>query len=113
MTLVEKVHAGGVLDPTHTKDYFALLALPKDSLFHKALPATVTIEDKPGALDAVRCDTGVIKVKGHPFVISVMTTYDSKNEEGERAVKEIAWLAYDYFSRLAGSSAYGRVISEK
>ncbi len=113
MTLVEKVHAGSVLDPAFTKDYFALLALPKDSLFHKALPATATIEDKPGALDAVRCDTGIVEVKGHPFAISVMTTYDSNNEEGERAVKEIARLAYEYFSRLAGSSAYGRVISEK
>jgi beta-lactamase class A len=113
MTLVEKVHAGDVLDPVHTKEYFSLLALPKDSLFHKALPPTVTIEDKPGALDAVRCDTGIIEVKGHPFAISVMTTYDSANAEGERAVREIARLAYDYFSRLAGSSAFGRVISEK
>ena len=113
MTLVEKVHAGEVLDPAHTKDYFSLLALPKDSLFRKALPSTVTIEDKPGALDAVRCDTGVIEVQGHPFAISVMTTYDSDNAEGERSVKEIARLAYDYFSRLAGSSAYGRVISER
>jgi len=113
MTLVEKVHAGEVLDPAHTKDYFSLLALPKDSLFRKALPSSVTIEDKPGALDAVRCDTGVIEVQGHPFAISVMTTYDSDNAEGERSVKEIARLAYDYFSRLAGSSAYGRVISER
>jgi beta-lactamase class A len=113
MTLLQKIHAGKVLDAAHTKDYFFLLALPKDSLFHKALPSTVTIEDKPGALDAVRCDTGVIEVKGHPFAISVMTTYDANNEEGERAVRGIARLAYDYFSRLAGSSAYGRVISEK
>ena len=104
---------GNALDPAHTRDYFALLALPKDSLFHKALPSAVTIEDKPGALDAVRCDTGIIEVKGHPFVISVMTTYDADNAEGERVVREIARLAYDYFSRLAGSSAYGRVISEK
>lgn len=112
-TLMEKVHAGGALDAAHTKDYFALLALPKDSLFHRALPSTVTIEDKPGSLDAVRCDTGIIDVKGHPFAISVMTTYNSNNEEGERVVKEIARLAYDYFSRLASSSEYGRAISEK
>jgi len=99
-TLVEKVHAGEVLDPAHTKDYFSLLALPKDSLFRKALPSSVTIEDKPGALDAVRCDTGVIEVQGRPFAISVMTTYDSDNAEGERSVREIARLAYAYFPAL-------------
>ncbi len=113
MTLMEKVHAGSVLDPAHTRDYFALLALPKDSLFHKALPSSVTVKDKPGALDAVRCDTGIVEVPGHPFAMSVMTTYDASNEEGERVVKQIARLAYDYFARLSASSAYGRVISEK
>ena len=61
----------------------------------------------------MRCDTGIIEVPEHPFAISVMTTYDSDNAEGERSVREIGRLAYDYFSRLAGSSAYGRVISEK
>lgn len=112
-TLLEKVHNGSVLDAAHTKQYFDLLALPKDSLFNKALPARVRIQDKPGALDAVRCDAGVIEIPGHPFVMSVMTTYLENNDDGERAVKEVARLVYDYFDRLSCSSSYGRVISEK
>jgi beta-lactamase class A len=112
-SLLEKIHAGGVLDAAHTKDYFNLLALPKDSLFNKALPATVRIEDKPGSLDAVRCDAGIIEIPGHPFVMTVMTTYLENNDDGERAVKEIARMMYDYFDRLSRSSTYGRVISEK
>ncbi|HEV2491829.1 MAG TPA: serine hydrolase [Terriglobia bacterium] len=111
--LLEKVKSGSVLDAAHTKEYFDLLALPKDSLFNKALPPTVRIEDKPGALDAVRCDAGIIEIAGHPFVMSVMTTYLATNDAGENAVKRIARLAYEYFDRLSRSSAYGRVISEK
>lgn len=111
--LLEKVKSGGALDAAHTKDYFDLIALPKDSLFNKALPAGVRIEDKPGSLDAVRCDAGIIEIAGRPFVMSVMTSYLKSNDDGERAVEEIARRAYDYFDRLSRSSAYGRVISEK
>ncbi len=113
LTLLDKVKGGQALDAAHTKAYFDLIGLPKDSLFNKALPPTVRIEDKPGALDAVRCDAGIVEVAGHPFVMSVMTSYLASNDDGERAVKEIARLAYDHFDRLRRSSAYGRVISEK
>ncbi len=111
--MLEKVRSGNVLDAAHTKEYFSLLGLPKDSLFNKALPATVRIEDKPGALDAVRCDAGIIEIPGHPFVMSVMTTYLENNDDGERAVREVARLVYDHFERLSRSSSYGRSISEK
>ncbi len=111
--LLEKVRNGQVLDSAHSQDYFSILRLPKDSLFSKALPPGVPVEDKPGALDAVRCDAGIIEVEGHPFVVSVMTTFLASNEEGERAIKEIARLAYAHFERLSRSSSYGRVISEK
>jgi len=111
--LLEKIHSGSVLDAAHTKAYFDLIGLPKDSMFNKALPATVRIEDKPGELDAVRCDAGIIEIPGHPFVMTVMTTYLASNDEGETAVKEVARLVYEYFDRLSRSSSYGRFISEK
>ncbi len=111
--LLDKLRAGQALDPVHTKEYFDLLRLPKDSLFNKALPPGVPIADKPGALQAVRCDAGIIEVQGHPFVMSVMTTYLANDEEGEAAIKEIARLAHAHFNRLSRSSAYGRVIEEK
>jgi beta-lactamase class A len=111
--LLERIRAGSALDAAHTREYFDFIGLPKDSLFNKALPATIRIEDKPGALDAVRCDAGIIEIPGHPFVISVMTTYLESNDAGEQSVKEVARLVYDYFDRLSRSSPYGRIISEK
>ena len=113
LTLLEKVHAGQALDAAHTKEYFDILRLPKDSGFHRALPDDVSIADKPGALEGVRCDTGLIGVPGHPLFLSVTTTYLARDDEGERAVEEVARLAYEYFNRLSHSSSYGRVISNK
>ena len=113
LTLIEKVHAGQALDAAHSKEYFDLLRLPKESEFHKALPEDVSIADKPGSLEGVRCDTGLIDIPGHPFVMSITTTYNASDNEGERAVEDVARLAYDYFNRLSRSSSYGRVISFK
>ena len=113
LTLLEKVNAGQALDAARTKEYLDLLTLPKDSEFHKALPEDVSIADKPGALEGVRCDTGLINIPGHPFIMSVTTTYVARDDEGEHAVEEVARQAYDYFNRLSRSSSYGRVISYK
>jgi len=46
-------------------------------------------------------------------VLSVNTTYLAHDDEGERAIEEVAGLVYAYFSRLGRSSPYGRVISNK
>ncbi len=113
MALLEKVRAGEALDAAHTQEFFSLLRLAKESLFHKALPDTVSIADKPGSLEAVRCDSGVIELPGRPFVLTVMTTYLVRDVDGERAIEEIARLAYSYFDRLGRASPYGRVVSEK
>jgi beta-lactamase class A len=113
LTLLERVHAGQALDAAHAQEFFDILRLPKASEFHKALPGDASVADKPGALEGVRCDTGLIDIPGHPFLMSVMTTYDARDDDGEHAVEEVARLAYDYFNRLSRSSSYGRVISSK
>ena len=56
LMLLENIHGQKALDAAHTKEFFAVLTLNKESEFHKALPDTVSIADKPGALEAVRCD---------------------------------------------------------
>ncbi len=111
LTLLESVRDHKALDDEHSKEYFEILRLPKESEFHRALPDDAVIADKPGSLEGVRCDTGLIDLPSHPFIISVMTTYLKHDSEGDQAVEDVARLAYDYFSRLSRSSPYGRVIS--
>lgn len=116
MVLLEKIRGGlamGTLDHERTEEFFRILRLNKDSEFHKALPDTVSIADKPGALEAVRCDSGIIEIAGHPFILCVMTTYLKNNQDGERAIQEVARLAYAYFDRLSRASDYGRVITDR
>jgi beta-lactamase class A len=113
LTLLEKVRAGQALDAAHTAEFFRLLWLPKESPFRRALPGRAAIADKPGELEGVRCDSGIIEIPNRPIILAVMTTYLAHEEDGERAIEEIAKLAYAHFSRVGAWSRYGRAIPEK
>ena len=88
-----------------------LLKKPKESRLRKGLPAGVETADKPGELEGVRVDAGIVFAKNRPYVLCVMTTYLKSEAEGERAIVEISRAAYEYFSRLGvGRAQYGREI---
>jgi beta-lactamase class A len=110
-TLLRSVYDGKLFNKELTADFWKMLATHKDSDIPRDLPEGLMIADKPGSLEGVRTDSGVVFVPNRPFVICVMGTYLRDEKVAERAISRIARLAYDYFDRVARASAYGRVIS--
>ena len=78
-----------------------LLKKSKESRLRKGLPPGVATADKPGELDGVRVDAGVVYAAKRPYIFAVMTTFLKDETEGERAIEEMSRVSYDYFSRLA------------
>ncbi len=85
-----------------------LLELPKASRLRRGIPDGVQVADKPGELDGVRADAGIVFVRNRPYAFVVMTTFLKDEAEGERAIEEISRSAYQYFSRLGASGPEGR-----
>jgi beta-lactamase class A len=112
-SFLEALYRGRVLDAAMTEDFFKVLRLPKDSPIPRDLPADVAVADKPGELEGVRTDSGIVFAKDRPFVISVMTTYVADEKAAEAAISRIAAAAYRHFDRLGRASPYGRVISTR
>ena len=108
--LLRLLHAGRLLAAGLTKDFLALLATAKDSPIPKLLPPDVTVADKPGELDAVRTDSGIVFARNRPFALSVMTSYDRDERASEHAISEVALAAYRYFEMAGRATEYGRVI---
>ena len=75
------------------------------------LPADIRIANKPGALEAVRNDSGIVFVEGRPYVICVMTAFLNNERDGEAAISKISLDAWRMFDRLSRATEYGRVVS--
>ncbi len=110
-TLLESLFRGKVLNQELTADFFKLLATPKSSFIPRDLPEELKIANKPGELEGVRNDSGVVFVENRPYVICVMTTYLHRERDGQEAIARISAAAYRMFNRLARAGEYGRVIS--
>jgi len=111
MTLLDAIYRGKVLNKESTADFFTMLSTNKDSWIPRDLPADLKIANKPGALEAVRNDSGIVFVEGRPYVICVMTSFLRNEREGEEAISKVSLAAWRMFDRLSRASEYGRVVS--
>jgi beta-lactamase class A len=111
MILLADIYEGKVLNKEMTEDFFKMLSTHKDSFLPRLLPDSVRVANKPGELEAVRNDSGVVFVPNRPYVICVMTTYLRNEREGENTISSISEAAYQMFDRLGRGSEYGRVVS--
>ena len=113
MTLLETLYRGKLLNKETTEDFFRILSTHKQSALLEGLPDDVVSANKPGELEAVRNDSGIVMVKNRPYVLCVMTTYLKDEHDGSAAIRKIAALTFSYFDRVGRASDYGRVVSPK
>jgi beta-lactamase class A len=109
--LLEDLYLGKVLNKQMTEDFFNLLSVHKESYIPRELPEDLRVANKPGELEGVRNDSGIVFTSKRPYVISVMTTYLRRERDGGEAIVKISNAAYQMFDRLSRASEYGRVIS--
>jgi beta-lactamase class A len=111
LTLLEALYSGQILNQEMTDDFFKVLSTHKESFIPRNLPEDLKIANKPGELEGVRNDSGVIFVDERPYILCVMTTYLHRERDGEEAISNISLAAWRMFDRIARASEYGRVVS--
>ncbi len=113
MTLLETIYKAKLLNQPTTDDFVKMLSTHKESAMLQGLPDDAVAANKPGELEAVRNDSGIVLVKNRPYILCVMTAYLKDEREGSAAIRKIAGLTYTYFDRVSRASEYGRVVSPK
>jgi len=111
MMLLDAIYRDKVLNTEFTADFFKVLSTNKDSWIPRDLPADIKTANKPGSLEGVRNDSGVVFVEGRPYVICVMTAFLRNERDGEQAITSVSLAAWRMFDRLSRASEYGRVVS--
>lgn len=108
--LLEILYRGEGLKKESQEALLAILKKSKTTPMRRGIPPGVAVANKPGTLEGVEVDAGIVYLQGRPYVLSVMTTYLTQNAAGEAAITSASQAAFEYFNRLAKSSEYGRSI---
>src|SRR6266567_2253471 len=108
--LLEAIHKEKILNKQLSVELIKQLSTSKQSYIPRYLPENVQVANKPGELEAVRTDSGIVYAQNRPFAISVMTAYDRDEKAAGRAISDVALEAYHYFEMHGKTSEYGRVL---
>jgi beta-lactamase class A len=108
--LLEAIYNERLLNKQATAKLIKQLSTKKESYIPRYLPENVQVANKPGELEGVRNDCGIVFAQNRPFVISVMTAYDRDERAAARSISEVALEAYRYFEMRGKTSDYGRIL---
>jgi len=110
--LLEAFYRGEGLKPASRDQALALLKVEKGgpTPLQRGVPAGVEVACKPGELEGVRVDAGIVFAKNRPYIFSMMTSYLEDDGRGESTIEEASRLAYQYFFRLGAGTDFGRLI---
>jgi beta-lactamase class A len=111
MSLLGAIYNGKLLNKEMMADFFKVLSTNKSSFIPRDLPPDLKVANKPGELEAVRNDSGIVFVEGRPYVICVMTAFLRNERDGEKAISEVSLETWRMFDRLSRATEYGRVVS--
>lgn len=88
--LLEAIYKEKVLNKEATAELIKQLSTRKGSYIPRYLPDNVQVANKPGELEGVRNDCGIVFVQNRPFAISVMTAYDRDERAAEEVISDVA-----------------------
>lgn len=102
--LVRLIYDNRAADAESCREMLAIMKRV-DAYIRPVIPGSIAVASKPGDLDGVRTETGVIYLPKRPFIVSVMSTYLS---DRVNPVGQVTGIVFDYFNKLAHSNQYGR-----
>ena len=91
--LVELIYQGKAVDAEASKEMLDIMKRVDENM-RKVIPASIEVASKPGELNAVRCETGVIFLPGHPFALSVNSTFLGPTSN---PVGQVTRILYEHF----------------
>jgi beta-lactamase class A len=108
--LLQVIARGEGLTAASRDALIGILKKPKDTPLRRGVPAAVEVANKPGDLEGVAADAGIVSVRNRPYVLVVMTSYADERGNGARAIEDASRAVYEYFHKLAAGGDLGRMI---
>jgi beta-lactamase class A len=88
-----------------------ILKKPNLGFLERGLPDGIEIANKPGWVEAARCDAGLVYLPRRPYVLAVMTKYSQCGTVAhEDFIARVSSTVHATVSLLDQSNRYGRIV---
>lgn len=102
--LFEMIAAGKLVDKAASSEMLEILRRVEGG-FAEGLPLDTPVAIKTGQIPGSRGESGIVYVKGRPFVLTVMSAFI---DDRRAPVADIARLLYPFMEKVAASNQYGQ-----
>jgi beta-lactamase class A len=112
MVAMMETLAAGRPTPWVAERALAILKKTKRALLNRAVPANIVVANKPGGMERVKCDVGIVYLPRRPYAVAAMSKYAMDEAEAhERAIVDIFAAIHETMAVLDGSNKYGQGIA--
>jgi beta-lactamase class A len=102
--LMESIWRNQAADAESCREMIEILKLAAAEM-KGAVPDGVEVASKPGVLDGVRAETGIVFLERRPFALAIMAAFLDRSRN---PVAEVTDIVYRHFEKVANSNRYGR-----
>ncbi len=89
----------------------AILKKPNRGPIERAMEADVAVSNKPGGMERVRCDAGIVWLPRHPYALALMSKFGIENPyRQENRLVAAVQLIHEYMVAIDRSSDLGQGI---
>ena len=74
IAMLEMLHQGKP-SPKVAEQVLRIISKPKSAPLNRAVPSNLVVANKPGGMERVRCDAGIVYLGNRPYAIAVMTNF--------------------------------------
>jgi len=117
MRMMDILYTKNGLDPWVCEQTLAILKKPKMGTIARGLPLGIELANKPGGIEGVSCDVGIVYQPNRPYIIVLMAKNippsDAKKLWATEQMSQVSKMVYEYFSTISTATTYGRNIPEE
>ncbi len=101
----------GLPSPGVAEQSLAILRKPNRGPIERAMEAGVAVSNKPGGMERVRCDAGIVWLPRHPYALAIMSKFGMGHPyRQENRIVAAVQLIQEYMVAIDRSSNWGQGI---
>ena len=107
VTMLKLLYAGKP-SPWVAEKVLKILSKQKHGTLNRGIPSGLVVANKPGSMERVRCDTGIVYLPRRPYAIAVMTTFGMEDAiTQEQFIVDAAKMVHETMNVLDTTNEYG------